>query len=73
MYSESVLLYGNVATASKSPGAIRLQRAFETAIKKNFERIKNFYVGSHAKALLDLGVRLTIGAESPKASDLQGS
>ena len=69
-FSESVLLYGRVATVSRSPVALKLQRAYESAIRKHFARIKEFYVGKDAEALLDSGVRLTIGAHSPPQYDL---
>ena len=71
MYGDSVLLYGRVATASTSRVAASLQRVFESAIKKQFVRVRTFYVGAQAAALLDQGVRLTIGAESPKDYDLR--
>jgi len=71
MYNGSVLLYGRVATASTSKVAASLQRAFDSSIKKHFVRIKAFYVGAEAESLLDKGLRLTIGADSPKDYDLQ--
>jgi hypothetical protein len=71
MYGESVLLYGRVATTSKTRVALSLQRAFESAIKKQFVRVKAFYVGAQAEELLDIGFRLTISAESPNDYDLK--
>ena len=72
---EQVLLYGRVATASRTPGALKLQRVYEAAIRRSFARVQAFYVGEAAEALLDSGFRLTIGAKSPPEYDLsrQGS
>ena len=64
------LLHGRVATASRSPVAVSLQRAFDTTIRKHFVRIKAFYVGKQAEQLLDSGHRLTASAQSPLAYDL---
>ena len=71
MYGKSILLYGRVATTSKTRVALSLQRAFESAIKKQFVRVKAFYVGAQAEELLDRGFRLTISAESPNDYDLK--
>lgn len=70
MYGEGVLLSGRVATASTSPTARSLQRAFDSAIKKQFTRIRSYYVGKHAELLLDGGCRLTMSAQSPALYDL---
>jgi hypothetical protein len=69
-FSEDVLLYGRVATVSRSPIALKLQRAYESAMRNHFNRTKAFYIGSKAEALLDAGVRLAIGASSPSQYDL---
>jgi hypothetical protein len=70
LFGANVLLYGRVATVSKTPSAIKLQRAFEAAIRKSFARIKAYYVGGSAERLLDSGLRLTGAAQSPRGYDL---
>jgi hypothetical protein len=70
MHGELVLLHGRVATASKSPIAASLQRAFEAALKKHFRRVKAFYVGAQAESLLDRGIRLTFSAGATNDYDL---
>jgi hypothetical protein len=71
MYGNSVLLHGRVASASKTKTSTSLQRAFDSAIKKHFVRIQSFYVGPQAEKLLDNGIRLTMGALSPREYDLK--
>ena len=70
-YGEHLLLRGEVRTAYKSPVATRLQRAFDTAIRNAFVKVKAFYVGKQAEALLDAGYRLTAAKKSPPEYDLQ--
>ena len=70
LYEETVFLHGRVATVSKSKLAQSLQRSFASAIKKEFVRIKAFYVGAEAAALLSAGCRLTIAKQSPREYDL---
>lgn len=70
LYHGDVLLYGRVATASHSRVAVSLQRAFERPLKQQFDRIKAFWVGPQAQRLLDVGVRLTMAAQSPSEYDL---
>jgi hypothetical protein len=69
-YGESVLLYGRVATVSRTVVALKLQRAFESALRKQFVRVKAFYVGKCAEELLDRGVRLAGAVQSPPEYDL---
>lgn len=66
-----VLLHGRVDTASTSPVARSLQRAFSREIRKQFRRIGAFFVGERAEALLDMGVRLTLSLQAPREYDLR--
>ena len=70
MYEETVLLYGRVATVSKTKLAQSLQRSFVSSIKKEFVRINAFYVGAEAAVCLDADWRLTIAKQSPLEYDL---
>jgi hypothetical protein len=71
LYGENVLLQGEIRTAYKTKVAMRLQRAFDAAIRKHFVRIKAFYVGPGAAALLDSGRRLTAAEQCPPEFDLR--
>lgn len=69
-YSTDILLYGRVATSSETVVAIRLQRAFLAALAKKFVKVKSYFVGPEALTLLNSGIRLAIGGESPPDFDL---
>jgi hypothetical protein len=73
VWSQDVVLYGRVATASESKTSQELMRRFAGAIKKQFTKIKAFYVGPKARELLEAGKRLTIAAQSPREFDLKAS
>jgi hypothetical protein len=71
LYGDNVLLDGEIRTAYKTKVAVRLQRAFDAAIRKHFVKIKAFYVGPGAEALLDSGYRLTAAEQCPPEFDLR--
>ena len=70
VWTQDIVLYGRVATASDSKASQELMRRFACAIKKQFTKIRAFYVGPKARELLDKGKRLTIAAQSPRDFDL---
>jgi hypothetical protein len=65
-----LLLYGRVATASKSAQARKLMRLFETKIRKSFIKHGAYYVGDEARILNTQGFRLTLAAQTPQEFDL---
>jgi hypothetical protein len=69
-FRPEILLYGSIGTASVSPVAKALYRAFANSIAKVFSRNKGYWVGPEAVELLNRGCRLTIGADSPQDYDL---
>ena len=71
LFKENVLLAGEVRTAFKTAVALRLQRAFDAAIREHFVKIQAFYVGAAAEALLDSGCRLTAADQCPPEFDLR--
>jgi hypothetical protein len=71
LFKENVLLSGEVRTAYKTTVAQRLQRAFDTVIRKHFVKIQAFYVGPAAEALFDSGCRLTAAEQCPPEFDLR--
>jgi hypothetical protein len=70
-YGDNVLLVGEIRTAYKTKAAVRLQRAFDGAVRKHFVKIRAYYVGPKAEALLDSGYRLTTAQQSPPEFDLR--
>jgi hypothetical protein len=73
-YGDKVLLEGEVRTAYKTKAAVRLQRAFDNAIRKHFVKMVSFstayYLGSRAVAFLDSGGRLTSAEGRPPEYDI---
>ncbi|MYM97973.1 hypothetical protein [Duganella vulcania] len=70
-YSTEILLPGRVATVSDTPAAMKIQRVFSTILAKSFTRVKAYWVGQEALALLQQGTRLTVGADSSSEFDLK--
>ena len=70
IWNEEILLEGSIGTASESQASQALMKRFQAAIKKTFTKVKAFYVGPKALALLKSGKRLTISAQSPPEFDL---
>jgi hypothetical protein len=70
-FKDNILLPGEVRTVHNTKGAMRLQRAFDSAIRKHFVKIQEYYVGTAAEALLDSGCRLTPAEQCPRELDLR--
>lgn len=66
-----VYLHGRVATASDSPQSQDLIKLFAPAFRKQFRKIRAFWVGSHALRQLEGGARLTMAVSSPSEFDLK--
>lgn len=64
------LIAGQVGTSSKSYLSIRLYKLLSGLIISKFKKIRSYYVGPTAEALLDSGVRLSATPRSPKVYDL---
>jgi hypothetical protein len=71
LYADNILLSGEVRTAYKTTVAARLQRAFDTAIRRHFAKVRSFYVSPAAESLRDSGWRLTTAQQSPPEYDLR--
>jgi hypothetical protein len=70
IWNEDVVLEGGITTASDSPISQALMKRFQVAINKTFTKVKGYYVGPKALALLEEGKRLTRAVQSPTESDL---
>ena len=65
-----ILLYGMVGTASDHPSSLNLMKLYASAIRKQYTKIKGYYVGAEAQDALKAGKRLTIAAQSPPQFNL---
>jgi hypothetical protein len=70
VFGEGCLIAGYIGTISTDPVAIALFQSFSREIKHQFKKIKSFYVGKEAEALLAKGWRLTSNIKSPLSYDL---
>jgi hypothetical protein len=71
VWKENVVLHGRIATASASVESQRLMKDFNSAVKKNFKKVKAFWVGPSAYKLFEEGKRLTGAEQSPVEYDLR--
>lgn len=71
VFDETCLIAGQVGTASDDSSSLELFQSFSKEIRHQFTKIKSFYVGKEAAALLDKGWRLTANAKSPALYDLK--
>lgn len=69
-YRDNVILHGRIATASDSAQSQELIKQFSSAFRKNFKKVKSYWVGPAAMSRLEAGHRLTAAASSPREYDL---
>lgn len=70
-FSDTCLIAGEVGTASENPQALEIFRVFSRETRRQFTKIKSFYVGREAGELLDMGWRLTTDVKAPALYDLK--
>lgn len=70
-FGETCLIAGQAGTAYDNPSSLELFHTFSKEVRRQFTKIKSFYVGKEASELLDKGWRLTINAKSPALYDLK--
>lgn len=70
-FGNDVILYGMLGTVSESPFSKELYSFIGRGLTKAFRRQREFLVGQEALEVWKAGVRLTIGAASPRDFDLQ--
>ena len=71
LWGDRVLLHGSVGSASDERQSQMLLRRFSSQARKSFHKIRAFWVGPHAEALLDAGTRLVSDERSPREYDLK--
>lgn len=69
-WSADVVLSGSIVTASNTSSANGLMNIFRRRVIKHFNRVKAFWVGPKAGAVLDAGGRLTAATQMPREYDL---
>ena len=72
LWSENIIIGGNIGTVSTAPESLQIMKLFEKAIKKEFRKVKAFYVGPLAYKMLENGKRLACASvTSPPELDLK--
>ncbi len=71
VFGENCLIDGQVGTISDDPNSLELFQLFLKEMRRQFTKVKEFYVGKEAGELLDKGWRLTGNAKSPTLYDLK--
>ncbi len=66
----SDVVAGSIETVSQTAIGRKLMREFESVVRKQFTKVKAFYVGPEALRLLEDGRRLTVSLQSPREYDL---
>lgn len=72
-WTNEILLYGRVATASETAPSQELMKLFRNAIRSRFTKVRAFYVGPCALTWLRAGKRLTISDRSSGDVDLKAT
>ena len=70
VFKDSCVIAGQIGTAMMNPTSMELLNLFKREIRRQFKRIKSFFVGPEAEQLLDSGYRLTHGVRTAKECDL---
>ena len=70
VFENSAVIAGRIGTGVINPVSMELLNLFVRPIRRQFERIKSFYVGPEAERLFNAGYRLTTSVRSPKFGDL---
>jgi hypothetical protein len=73
VFNERCVIAGQAGTISEEPTSLALLQLFSKEIKRQFDKIKSFFVGKEAGELLDKGWRLTSSVKSPPLYDLTRS
>jgi hypothetical protein len=72
VFSEKVVLAGQIATVATDRQAIELFRDYSRALTKGFRKIRGYLVGPAALSMMEQGARLTTGITTPAEYDLKG-
>lgn len=70
IWGGDMVLNGRVATTSESAISQDLMKRFNSVIRREFEKVKAFWVGPGAYQLLQQGQRLALSAQSSRDFDL---
>ncbi|MEW6079175.1 MAG: hypothetical protein AB1724_15310 [Thermodesulfobacteriota bacterium] len=64
------LIAGQIGTTIEETTSLEIYKLFVSELRRQFIKIKSYYVGQEASSLLDKGIRLTANPKSPMTYDL---
>ena len=70
VFDTAAIIAGEVSTCTDDPISREMVNLFAREIRRQFKRIKSFFVGPEAEQLFDGGYRLTTSVKSPREIDL---
>lgn len=70
-YRDDIILCGMIGSVSKSEISKVLYDLAKKEFRKNFKKVREFFIGEEALHIWHAGARLTIGASSPTEFDLK--
>lgn len=70
LYADQHLIAGQLGTVGDCKESDDLYALFANVIRRRYEKIKSYFVGPEAAAMLDSGARLTATLKSPRMYDL---
>jgi hypothetical protein len=71
LINPTMLLKGQIGTISDTPESLALFATFAKVLRKQFTKVKSYWVGPEAIRILDSGGRLAITDKSPPEYDLK--
>jgi hypothetical protein len=69
-FEGNIIIAGQIGTVSETEWSLRAFSVFQKEVRKQFKKVKSYYVGRDARRLFDEGCRLTANARSPEEYDL---
>lgn len=69
-FRSNVIVAGQIGTISDSEWSLRAFTVFQKEIRKQFEKVKSYYLGDEASKLFRDGWRLTANVRAPEEYDL---
>jgi hypothetical protein len=70
VYGDGIVVSGQLGIRTGHTASDEIAHLLFKVLRKQFKKVKSFYVGAHALSLLDSGSRLTINSEASREYDL---
>jgi hypothetical protein len=71
VYQQTFIIAGQIGTGTSAKESEDLLKVFAKELRRQFSKVKSYYVGNEALRLLDGGLRLTTNVQAPVEYDLR--